>query len=142
MVDKIGWMFEESSSLGIVNNDNAAVSRFDGSIKTFLREAIQNSADALWPRVTDDLTNVEINIKIRKLTGRTKTNFLNSLKWEDLKEHFEREYEGEAQLGNTEAEDKRKFFFCSALQFCAFQLCNLFDLLIVEVVEYNFGFYS
>ena len=25
---------------------------------------------------------------------------------EDLKEHFEREYEGEAQLGNTEAEDK------------------------------------
>ena len=28
---------------------------------------------------------------------------------EDLKEHFEREYEGEAQLGNSEAEDKRKF---------------------------------
>ena len=37
MVDKIGWMFEESSSLGIVNNDNAAVARFNGSIKTFLR---------------------------------------------------------------------------------------------------------
>ena len=90
MVDSnFGWMFEESSSLGIVNNDNAAVSRFDGSIKTFLREAIQNSADALWPRVTDDLTNVEINIKIRKLTGRTKTNFLNSLKWDDLKEHLD-----------------------------------------------------
>ena len=29
---------------------------------------------------------------------------------EDLKEHFEREYEGEAQLGNSEAEEKRKFF--------------------------------
>ena len=28
---------------------------------------------------------------------------------EDLKEHFEREYEGEAQLGNSEAEDKRNF---------------------------------
>ena len=51
MPDSIGWMFEESSSLGIVNNDNAAVARFNGSIKTFLREAIQNSADALWPRV-------------------------------------------------------------------------------------------
>ncbi len=90
MVDSnFGWMFEESSSLGIVNNDNAAVSRFDGSIKTFLREAIQNSADALWPRVTNDLTNVEINIKIRKLTGRAKTNFLNSLKWDDLKEHLD-----------------------------------------------------
>ena len=70
MVDKIGRMFEESSSLGIVNNDNAAVARFNGSIKTFLREAIQNSADALWPRVASDLPNVEINIKIRKLTGR------------------------------------------------------------------------
>ena len=32
---------------------------------------------------------------------------------EDLKEHFEREYEGEAQLGNNDAEEKRKFFFDS-----------------------------
>ena len=32
---------------------------------------------------------------------------------EDLREHFEREYEGEAQLGNSEAEEKRKFFFDS-----------------------------
>ena len=32
---------------------------------------------------------------------------------EDLKEHFEREYEGEAQLGNSDAEEKRKFFFDS-----------------------------
>ena len=88
MPDSIGWMFEESSSLGIVNNDNAAVARFNGSIKTFLREAIQNSADALWPRVADDLPNVEINIKIRKLTGRKKTEFLKSLGWDDLKEHL------------------------------------------------------
>ena len=72
MPDSIGWNFEESSSLGIVNNDNAAVARFNGSIKTFLREAIQNSADALWPRVEDNLSSVEINIKIRKLTGRKK----------------------------------------------------------------------
>ena len=35
MPDSIGWNFEESSSLGIVNNDNAAVARFNGSIKTF-----------------------------------------------------------------------------------------------------------
>jgi RNA polymerase sigma-54 factor len=32
---------------------------------------------------------------------------------EDLREHYEREYEGEAQLGNSEAEEKRKFFFDS-----------------------------
>ncbi len=32
---------------------------------------------------------------------------------EDLREHYEHEYEGEAQLGNSEAEEKRKFFFDS-----------------------------
>ena len=32
---------------------------------------------------------------------------------EDLREHYEREYEGEAQLGNSEAEEKRQFFFDS-----------------------------
>ena len=32
---------------------------------------------------------------------------------EDLREHYEREYEGEAQLGNSEAEAKRQFFFDS-----------------------------
>ena len=40
MSDSIGWLFEESSSLGMTNNDNAATSRFNGSIKTFLREVI------------------------------------------------------------------------------------------------------
>ena len=89
MSEKIGWMFEESSSLGIVNNDNAAVQRFNGSIKTFLREAIQNSADALWPRVNNNLENVKINIKVRKLTGPKKTEFLKNLHWSELKKHLE-----------------------------------------------------
>ena len=35
---------------------------------------------------------------------------------EDLREHYEREYEGEAQLGNSEAEEKRKFFFDSLIE--------------------------
>ena len=32
---------------------------------------------------------------------------------EDMREHFENEFEGEAQLGNSDAQDKRKFFFDS-----------------------------
>ena len=32
---------------------------------------------------------------------------------EDLREHFENEFSGEAQLGNSEAQEKRKFFFDS-----------------------------
>ena len=30
---------------------------------------------------------------------------------EDLREHYENEFDGEAKLGNTDAQDKRKFFF-------------------------------
>ena len=35
MPDSIGWMFEESSSLGMTNNDNAATSRFNDPSKPF-----------------------------------------------------------------------------------------------------------
>ena len=89
MSDSIGWLFEESSSLGMTNNDNAATSRFNGSIKTFLREGIQNSADALWPRISNNVQSVSINIKVRKLTGQKQKNFLKSLNWEELEEHLE-----------------------------------------------------
>ena len=39
-------------------------------------------------------------------------SILNEME-EDLREHFESEYEGEAKLGNSEADEKRKFFFDS-----------------------------
>ena len=51
---------------------------------------------------------------------------------EDLKEHFEREYEGEAQLGNTEAEDKRKFFFDSLVSETSLQEHLLDQLKLVD----------
>ena len=35
---------------------------------------------------------------------------------EDLREHFDAEYEGEAQLGNPQAEEKRQFFFDSLVE--------------------------
>ena len=51
---------------------------------------------------------------------------------EDLKEHFEREYEGEAQLGNSEAEDKRKFFFDSLVSETSLQEHLLDQLKLVD----------
>lgn len=83
---QLGWMFEEASSLGISKGDFTPTTKFDGKISTFLREAIQNSADAKWPR--DDNENVEVNIKIHKLTGNHKKNFLNSLGWDELQPHL------------------------------------------------------
>ncbi len=35
---------------------------------------------------------------------------------EDLREHFDAEYEGEAQLGNPQADEKRQFFFDSIVE--------------------------
>ena len=60
MSDSIGWMFENASSLGIVKNDSTVSTQFDGSIKTFLREGIKKSTDAMWPRNTTHQVDVNI----------------------------------------------------------------------------------
>jgi RNA polymerase sigma-54 factor len=54
---------------------------------------------------------------------------------EDLKEHFEREYEGEAQLGNSDAEEKRKFFFDSLVAETSLQEHLLDQLKLVDCNE-------
>ena len=54
---------------------------------------------------------------------------------EDLREHFEREYEGEAKLGNSEAEEKRKFFFDSLVAETSLQEHLLDQLKLVETTE-------
>ena len=54
---------------------------------------------------------------------------------EDLREHFEREYEGEAQLGNSEAEEKRKFFFDSLVAETSLQEHLLDQLKMVEITD-------
>ena len=54
---------------------------------------------------------------------------------EDLREHFEREYEGEAQLGNSEAEEKRKFFFDSLVAETSLQEHLLDQLKMAETTD-------
>ena len=54
---------------------------------------------------------------------------------EDLREHFEREYEGEAQLGNSEAEEKRKFFFDSLVAETSLQEHLLDQLKMAETTH-------
>ena len=55
---------------------------------------------------------------------------------EDLKEHFESEFEGEAKLGNTDAQDKRKFFFDSLTSEASLQE-HLIDQL--KLTDINLG---
>ncbi|MEK9773533.1 MAG: RNA polymerase factor sigma-54 [Opitutae bacterium] len=59
--------------------------------------------DEDWDEPVEDLTDMDFSDEFSVLQEMQ----------EDLREHYEREYEGEAQLGNSEAEEKRKFFFDS-----------------------------
>ena len=99
MVDSnLGWMFEEASSLGVGKGDFTPTSKFDGKISTFLREAIQNSADAKWPSNNNE--DVEVNIKIHKLTGQYKEKFLASLGWGELEPHLKAVASSESNAEN------------------------------------------
>ncbi len=54
---------------------------------------------------------------------------------EDLREHFESEFEGEAKLGNTDAQDKRKFFFDSLTSEVSLQEHLLDQLKLTDISQ-------
>ena len=54
---------------------------------------------------------------------------------EDLREHYEREYEGEAKLGNSDAAEKRKFFFDSLVAETSLQEHLLDQLKLVVITK-------
>ena len=65
---------------------------------------------------------------------------------EDMREHYENEFDGEAKLGNTDAQDKRKFFFDSLTSEVSLQEHLLDQLKLTEInqstrqaVEYLIG---
>ena len=61
-------------------------------------------------------------------------SILNEMQ-EDLREHFESEYEGEAKLGNSEADEKRKFFFDSLVTETSLQEHLLDQLKLIETTD-------
>ena len=54
---------------------------------------------------------------------------------EDMREHFESEYEGEAKLGNSEAEEKRQYFFDSLVAETSLQEHLLDQLKLIETTD-------
>ena len=54
---------------------------------------------------------------------------------EDLREHFEAEYEGEAQLTNSQTDEKRKFFFDSLVEEISLQEHLLDQLKLSDLSE-------
>jgi RNA polymerase sigma-54 factor len=54
---------------------------------------------------------------------------------EDLREHYENEFDGEAKLGNTDAQDKRKFFFDSLTSEVSLQEHLIDQLKLTEVTS-------
>lgn len=54
---------------------------------------------------------------------------------EDMREHFESEYEGDAKLGNSEAEEKRQYFFDSLVAETSLQEHLLDQLKLIETTD-------
>ena len=54
---------------------------------------------------------------------------------EDMREHFENEFEGDAQLGNSDAQDKRKFFFDSLTSETSLQEHLIDQLKLTEISD-------
>ena len=79
------------------------VDEFENSTVKEKEEKDGEEGEDDWEESTEDLTDLDFTDEFSVLQEMQ----------EDLREHYEREYEGEAQLGNSEAEDKRKFFFDS-----------------------------
>ena len=79
------------------------VDEFENSTDKEKEEKEGEEGEDDWEESAEDLTDLDFTDEFSVLQEMQ----------EDLREHYEREYEGEAQLGNSEAEDKRKFFFDS-----------------------------
>jgi RNA polymerase sigma-54 factor len=54
---------------------------------------------------------------------------------EDMREHFENEFEGEAQIGNSDAQEKRNFFFDSLTEETSLQEHLIEQLKLTDITE-------
>ena len=92
-------------------------------------------AEASTTTETEESTELESNGE--DLTDMDFTDEFAILKEmeEDLREHYDREYEGEAKLGNSDAEEKRKFFFDSLVAETSLQEHLLDQLKLIETSE-------
>jgi RNA polymerase sigma-54 factor len=79
------------------------IDEFENSTEKEKEEKDADDGEDDWEESAEDLTDLDFTDEFSVLQEMQ----------EDLREHYEREYEGEAQFGNSEAEDKRKFFFDS-----------------------------
>ena len=85
-------------------------------------EAQENDADGESP---DDPMDLDFSDEFA---------VLNEMQ-EDMREHFENEFEGDAQLGNSDAQDKRKFFFDSLTSETSLQEHLIDQLKLTEISD-------
>ena len=91
------------------------------------RESEETSSDSEedWDEPAEDLMDLDFTDEFSVLQEMQ----------EDLREHYQREYEGEAQLGNSEAEEKRQFFFDSLVAETSLQEHLLDQLKMADATE-------
>jgi transcriptional regulator with XRE-family HTH domain len=90
-----GWGFRRAPDDGGRDYGNANVWSLDPGLDVLVREGLQNAKDAA---VSVD-KKVEVVFRIISLTGADFSNFRDSLKWDDLREHLDASAENKQKLG-------------------------------------------
>jgi RNA polymerase sigma-54 factor len=106
-------------------NESNEVEDFPDDPKSTENETEKETQDDLEAGKDEDLEDLDFSDEFAILKEME----------EDLREHYEREYEGEAKLGNSDAEEKRKFFFDSLVAETSLQEHLLDQLKLLEITE-------
>ena len=111
---------EELSSEEI---ESSEIDEFPGELQK--KELDTEEQPDLDPKDTDDINDLDFSDQF---------SILKEME-EDLRDHYESEYGGEAKLGNSDAEEKRKYFFDSLVSETSLQEHLLEQLKLIETTE-------
>jgi hypothetical protein len=93
------WIYEKLSSQGVEKGD-AKYLGYEKSVRTLIRESIQNSMDARTESAKKNNEPAEIKIKMICLTGKEKEKLLKALNWDLVKQHVDEAAETEPKYND------------------------------------------
>ncbi len=90
------WGFRTAPRDGGRDFGNANVWSFDPTVEVVVREVLQNALDAALPG------GIEVSVKFRiiELKGRDLNEYLDAIKWSELKHHLEASTKNRQKLGS------------------------------------------
>lgn len=113
----------EVEELSSEENESAEIDEFQEEVQK--KEPETDEQSDLESKDSDDINDLDFSDQF---------SILKEME-EDLRDHYENEYGGEAKLGNSDAEEKRKYFFDSLVSETSLQEHLLEQLKLIETTE-------